>query len=752
MQNWSAIPEELQNCPQWCVAGSDKIPLTITEDGRLIHASVTNESDWMYFDEAADFAEEKGLNIGFVLTASDPYSCIDLDVKTPGSHPGQPEKWTPREHLDRYRSIVEHFESYAETSVSGNGIHVWVKGNIGAGVRRDGVEIYSRERFIICTGNSLRDLPIADRSDMLTRMASQMRSQGPSSESALEELPEQDDDWYILLRASRADNAEKFAQLWQGQWEQLGYPSQSEADLALLGIIAFYSKSNSQCRRLFRLSALGQREKATKNDVYLNRTLSAIRAQELALRDIVINLPCEELIPIAAAPAEPKPEPEKDTPLEWPPGLAGKIAEFIYRGAPRPVKEVAIVAALGLLAGMCGKAWHVPQSGLNMYLILVARSAVGKEAMHSGLSAITQLCGSQMPAFHTFVDFTDYASGPALMKACAVNPSFVNVAGEWGRKLRRLAGDDRDGPLSTLRTQMINLYQKSGPQSMLGGIGYSNRENNISSVAGVAYSMIGETTPGTFYEALTDSMMEDGFLSRFLIIEYAGARPPLNHGAPDAQMDEMTQRELLALAFRAQTIIASGKSQLVERDKKAAEMLIDFEDECDREINAAGDEESRRQMWNRAALKVLRCAALLAVADAGAADPCIREHHVSWALHVVRHDISIMARRLDSGDVGRSDLAREKKLLAVVQEYLDEELPAGYKIPQSLHDDWIVPRSYLQRRTSTATAFASYRNGHNAALENAIQSLVANGQLIEVDRLKLITEYKFRGKAYAIAL
>lgn len=796
---WARLPAELKYLRQWCVAGANKAPLSVGPDGKLFNASVTQPSQWMDFDTAAQVAFANGYDIGFVLHESDPYSCIDLDVKDAQNCPDKPELWTTPEQYELFYRIMQGFDSYAEASRSGKGLHIWVRGNIGKGVRRDGVEIYSQERFIICTGNIVQDKPVRDCQPMLLNMASQMRPKEQPADFALEEVEQDEDDWSILVRAVSAGNSEKFCGLWRGQWEAMGFPSQSEADLALMSMFTFYSASNAQCRRLFRESALGKREKAMKDDRYINRTLSIIRSRMareasvdasalVAAADTMLEakrLAMQEVQRLqGGVPAIGAAQPRTATPLHiqgqgdpqqlpsptsvaatlagpvsagvvqagakglpWPPGFAGRIAQFIYQSAPRPVKEVAIVASLGLLAGICGKAWHVPQSGLNMYIILVARSAVGKEAMHSGISSLIRACTLKMPTFHNFIDFTDFASGPALIKACANNPSFVNVSGEWGRKLKRLANDDRDGPLSTLRTQMTNLYQKSGPQSIVGGIGYSNKDNNIASISGVAYSMIGETTPSTFYEALTESMMEDGFLSRFLIVEYDGERPPMNTCQtmlPDAAL----QDALVALAFQAQNLIGGQTSQPLGRTEEAAHVMWEFEQECDREINNT-DDESRRQMWNRAALKVLRLSGLLAVAD-NWVNPCITREHLEWALDVVRRDIKIMGKRLDTGDVGTGDSARERKLVSVLRDYLASPLAASYKVPEEMRQNSIIPRSYLQIRTSRVASFYNHRAGQNAALDLAVQSAVNNGYLMEVDKAKVAEAYNYHGKAYRI--
>ena len=166
---WNNIPQELKELSQWLLCGQDKAPKTI-KDGRLVFASVTNPDTWLPFETACAAATSRGLNIGFVLSENDPYSCIDLDVKDAENCPDHPEKWTDQEQYDLFYRIMKNFASYTETSVSGKGLHIWVRGSIGEGKRRGNVEIYSQSRFIITTGNIVQNLPIIEQQEMLSKL------------------------------------------------------------------------------------------------------------------------------------------------------------------------------------------------------------------------------------------------------------------------------------------------------------------------------------------------------------------------------------------------------------------------------------------------------------------------------------------------------------------------------------------------------------------------------------------------------
>lgn len=435
--------------------------------------------------------------------------------------------------------------------------------------------------------------------------------------------------------------------------------------------------------------------------------------------------------------------------LPMPPGFVGALAQFIYQQAPRPVAEVAIVGALGLMAGVVGRAWHIPGSGLNLYVVLIARSAIGKEAMHSGIAKLITAAAAKCPVAGNFVDFNDYVSGPALIKACAQNMCFVNVAGEIGHKFVQMATTN-DTNARSLRKVLTTLYSKSGPSDVAGGIAYSDQDKNVQSVSGVAFSLIGETTPGTFYESITDAMMRDGFMSRFCVIEYVGDRPAKN-AAPVQLPPQPLVDHMARLMSVSDLAIAGDKFQEVAFSEGAQAHLDRFESECDAAIHAAGDDESLRQLWNRAHLKSLRVAALLAVGD-HCFKPVVTPEQAEWAVMLMRHGIAAFDRRIRQGEVGEgSDGGREQKVMELCREFLllpADKMPKWLKNGQAMQDANIVPRKYLQQRTQRFAAFERHKHGHTAALDMAIKTAMTNGNLMEVKGDKLVELFNFHGKGY----
>ncbi len=255
----TGIPAELRDRPQWVAWRSEerdgkatKLPIN-PRTGR--HASSTDPTTWADFQTAqAAVARYRCQGVGFVFTADDPYTGIDLDGAYEAT--GRLAPWAA--------SIVRALDSYTEVSPSGRGLHLIIRGHVPEGGRRRGpVEMYDRDRYFTMTGDHLPGtaLTIEERQaelDVLHAMVFGSRaataSPRPITAGSRNPLP----DRVLLGRARAARNGRKFRQLYdRGEWEAAGYPSPSEADLALCTLLRFWTGEDpDRIDALFRHSAL----------------------------------------------------------------------------------------------------------------------------------------------------------------------------------------------------------------------------------------------------------------------------------------------------------------------------------------------------------------------------------------------------------------------------------------------------------------------------------------------------------------
>ncbi len=140
--------------------------------------------------------------------------------------------------------------------------------------------MYSEGRFFTVTGTRLNKHAIEDRTSELAALHERIfgnsedgRSARRNGHSAAVCGSVGVGDKELIRRASESPNGAKFARLWRGQWEGQ-YSSQSEADLALCSLLAFWTDGDSgRIDRLFRQSGL-MREKWNRSD-YREATIAA---------------------------------------------------------------------------------------------------------------------------------------------------------------------------------------------------------------------------------------------------------------------------------------------------------------------------------------------------------------------------------------------------------------------------------------------------------------------------------------------
>lgn len=187
-----------------------------------------------------------------MFTKKDPYVGIDFD------NCRDPETGEIDEQAKKY---IDRFNSYTEVSPSGEGVHIIIKGELPEGGRKKGIyEVYEAGRYFTMTGNTIRPgLGVEERQQELDQFYSEIfqdREQGQDTFHKGKEVNLTDNE--IIEKAISAKNGELFSLLWNGEWEKAGdYPSQSEADLALVNLLTFWAgRDPVRIDRLFRQSGL----------------------------------------------------------------------------------------------------------------------------------------------------------------------------------------------------------------------------------------------------------------------------------------------------------------------------------------------------------------------------------------------------------------------------------------------------------------------------------------------------------------
>lgn len=754
------IPYELRALNQWVcwryeeVDGRQtKVPYSAKSHHK---ASVTDPSHWSDFKTASGQANKYN-GIGLVLTQSCGYSIIDLDNKP--EHPCTPEQ------LERHNKIYEVFDSYAEYSTSRTGIHIIVKGSIPSGVHRDNVEVYSTGRYMICTGDILRNSPIKDHQALLTQLYGEMK---PPESVELAEVVSHLTDQEVVEMAMRASNADKFNSLCAGHMED--YPSQSEADFALLSIIAYYTPDNEQVRRLFRMSALGQRTKANINNTYLNFALRKVRAQQpvpIDLTELVANaaklkddqnatpspqpVGHQEVFQQPGVQPVPSPTQNQTANLEGltlPPGLVGEIAQYIYQSSFMPIPEVALAAALSMFGSMVGRQFNINGQGLSQFIILLAETGKGKEGAATGIDRLFAAIRPQIPMVDEFRGPAAFASGPAVMRAISDQPSMLSIQGEFGFTINRLNNAKPGSPEASLKQALMDMYTKSGWFSTVQSTVYSDKEKNTSMVQAPNLNILGESTQTRFFEGLDITATEDGLVPRLLIIESRGDRPYPNRNHGGAPSKDLVQKIQTAVATSL-AMKTNNQCTFIQMDQQAEEYYWKYtRANIDLLNNHKGD--PVMCLWSRAAATTARVAALIAV-GVNPHNPIVTMAEYSWAKGLVERSVHTLIDRFRGGDIGEGDSKQVSDLRKVISGYFAKaSIPTDTVVPLQTYKDGLIPYSHLIKRTANLSSFKNDPLKSTGALKKSIQALLDTGELIEVSKQVTFEKYKSTARLFGI--
>ena len=291
---FDAIPADLTKRDRWVcwryVWKADreewtKLPVDVSTGAP---ASSTDSETWSAFEEAVAYhndAETDTDGCGYVVTDDGLVTGIDLDDCV-DPETGEIEAWA--------KEVIAQVPTYWERSPSATGLRAFGFGFVpDGGTRADiddaegHIEMYDSGRYLTVTGHTIEEsaTDVEQVNDAVSAVHEEYIAT-PSVETQTADAnptPDADksgstnlNDAEIVEKASQAEgNGDKFKRLWEGN--TAGYPSQSEADLALCNYLAFWTGGDEQqMDRLFRDSGLFREkwDEQRGSETYGERTIS----------------------------------------------------------------------------------------------------------------------------------------------------------------------------------------------------------------------------------------------------------------------------------------------------------------------------------------------------------------------------------------------------------------------------------------------------------------------------------------------
>ncbi|MDO4709074.1 MAG: bifunctional DNA primase/polymerase [Pseudomonadota bacterium] len=326
------------------------------------------------------------------------------------------------------------------------------------------------------------------------------------------------------------------------------------------------------------------------------------------------------------------------------PGVLGDIVRLANETAPQPQPQFAVQAALALGATVLGR--HVRTTRNNwpsMYFVNVGKSSSGKEHART----IIQHALSAANLGH-LIGPEGYSSASSVVSALLHQPSHVALIDELGALLGS-ANSEGNFHRREAVTSLISAWGQLGGEmrpraySTLSAGAQARKEMAALVVKHPALSLLGMTTPKTFYGSLGESAIEGGFLNRFIVVE---SHLPRQVAQPAGEIT--IPGSFVEWCSAARAGVGNGNlsgvelgadmpplPRVVSFDAGAESSFAAYAADCVAAMEALEDE-GLAELEGRSNEKALRLSLILAMSE-DPMGPIIRQRHADWAIAYVRH-------------------------------------------------------------------------------------------------------------------
>lgn len=197
--------------------------------------------------------------------------------------------------------------------------------------------------------------------------------------------------------------------------------------------------------------------------------------------------------------------------LSVPMGTVGVLSRHIAESAPKEQRWLALGASLAAHSAVLGRRVRdIDDTRPNMYILGVANSSAGKNHPIKKVEMLFEEAGAG-----DMIGGSDLTGDTALIRELADLPNHSGYLLAWdeaGLILGNISKGGHGSSSATVAPALMKMYSSANATYR----GKSKADAPTVTITEPSVTLLGMTTPETFYSSLTTANLRDGFLSRVL--------------------------------------------------------------------------------------------------------------------------------------------------------------------------------------------------------------------------------------------
>ena len=222
---------------------------------------------------------------------------------------------------------------------------------------------------------------------------------------------------------------------------------------------------------------------------------------------------------------------KENFPHDWftSPSLVGRVVRWINSTSQQPQPTFALMNTLCMFGAMFGRRYAMAHlnTRCNLFAIAVAKPGAGKDHSRQRVKELMAAAG-----LHQLICGDRFSSGVAILRTLFEFQSRISHLDEMGLYLQSLTAKNAASHQRDIIKTLLEVYSSSS--GMYHGQEYADSTNRVRlDINQPNFNFFGTTTPRTLIPALNFDMVDNGTLSRILMV------PPFED-YPDTQIPQMT--------------------------------------------------------------------------------------------------------------------------------------------------------------------------------------------------------------------